>query len=195
VVRGGDVRLYFPDPLGGAPRHVLDLSEKDTLEDQTQFGSVDRDARIYVRGSTLYLVRVPIGGRRNVNIAVFGVDYAALGQRAATDRDGGGSVLHMRTSTRLMGGPAEPRRYVLSIRARDEGILVSAASLTGDHEGETWWVAAMDEESDPDNVRLRLLEQPLADARRHPPVPVGDALFVPTDEGALVYPLARYARR
>jgi len=195
VLRGGDVRLYFPDPLGGSPRHVLDLSEKDTLANQTQFGSVDRDARIYIRGSTLYMVRVPIQGRRNVNIAVFGVDYAALGQRDPTDRDGGGSVLPMRTDTRLMGGPTNPRRYVLNIRAREEGILVSAASLTGDHTGETWWVSAMEAEGDPDNLRLRLLEQPMSDARRHPPVRIGDSLFVPTDEGALVYPVTRYAPR
>jgi hypothetical protein len=155
---------------------------------------MDRDARVYVRGRTLYAVRVPLQGRRNVNVAVFGVDYAALGRRDPTDRAGGGAVVHMRTSTRLMGGPDQPRRYVLNVRARCEGLLVSAALLTDEHRGETWWVAAMDEDDASENIRSRLLEQPLSDARRHPPVQSGNALFVPTDEGALVYGIRRGPR-
>nr|MDJ0523058.1 PDZ domain-containing protein [Planctomycetota bacterium] len=189
--RGGRVRLYFPDPLGGAPRHVLDLGAKDVLSNQTQFGAVDRDARLYVRGRTLYVVRLPIQGRRNVNVAVFAIDHEALGRRAPTNRSGAGRVLHMRTSTRLMSGPAYPRRYVLSVRARCEGLLVSAARLTGEHQAETWWVASMDEDGAPDNVRARLLERQMVDARRHPPVLSGDVLLVPTDEGALVHAVRR----
>lgn len=193
VNRGGRVRLYFPDPLGGAPRHVLDLSDKDVISNQSQFGAMDRDARLYVCGRTLYVVRVPLRGRRNVNIGVFGVDYEALGRRDPTDRAGGGSVVHMRTSTRMMGGPTQPRRYVLNLRARCEGLLVSAAILTDEHRAETWWVASMDEDGDAENVRARLLEQPMSDARRHPPVKSGAGLFVPTDEGALVYEIRREA--
>ncbi len=192
VMRHGKLRLYFPNPLGGAPWHQIDLPEGTVLSNQGHYGAINRDARVYIRGHNLYTVRVPLAGRRNVNVVVFEVDYDALRAREATERGPGAAVVHVRTKRTWMSGPSSPRRYVLNVRPGFEGLMVSGARLTGEHQGETWWVSPLDDYAKGDNRQLRLLERQMNEARRHAPVPIGPSLFVPTDEGALVYALRRY---
>ncbi len=192
VLRRGRLRLYFPDPLGGAPRHTIDLRDQDVLSTETHYGALDRDLRVFIRGRDLYTVRVPLDGRRNVNVVVFDVDYGALRGRDPTRGGTPTSVVRVRAKRTWMSGPSSPRRYVLNVRPGFEGLLVSAAQLGGEHRAESWWVPPQDDEAVADNRPVRLLERTMSDARRHAPVPIGDFLFVPTDRGALVYPLRRY---
>jgi len=195
VLRQGRLRLIFPDPLGGPPRHQVDLRDQDVLSSETHYGALDRDLRVFIRGRDLYTLRVPMDGRRNVNVVVFDVDYEALRARDPTQSGVPTSVVRVRAKRTWMSGPSTPRRYVLNVRSGFDGLIVSAAQLGGEHRAETWWVPPQDDEARPDNVPVRLLERQMNDARRHAPVPIGRHLFVPTDRGALVYALSRYRDR
>jgi outer membrane protein assembly factor BamB len=192
VVRAPGLRLYFPDPLGGSPRHVVDVDGRVLMSSQSHYGPLDSDTRIAVRGSTLYVVRVPARGRRNVSASVFGVSYEALGEPAMTPAVPGGGAVYMRTSQIWMSGNALPTRYVVDVQPSFEGVLVAAAQLADDHAGETWWVSAMDEDDVDENRHVRLLEADMHDARRYAPVRNGDTLLVPTDRGALCFPVRTY---
>jgi hypothetical protein len=186
VVRAPRMRLYFPDPLGGEPRHVVDLTAHDLASLQGGLGPVDDDARVYIEGSTVYVLRIPLQGRKHVSVSVFGIDYAGLSQHDPTDEGGNGSVFYMRNQKIWLSGSPTPARYVLSVRPGFEGVFVNAAVLTGEHRAEHWWVAASRE------LRpILLFEGETRDARRHPPVRIGDRLYIPADDGAVVYRVQR----
>jgi len=188
VVRGAGLRLTFPDPLGGHATRSVDLGPTDLLSSEPQRGPLDDEARVYLRGRTVYVVRLPQGGRRLVNTSIFGVAYEALDEQEAT---GGprSRLFHFRTEKVWMGGSASPSRYVLSARPTFEGILVCAAQFTGEHVAEAYWIASLERGGLPGRGSLRLLLRDMREARRQAPVRIGRSLFVPTDEGADVFPL------
>ena len=104
VIRGPAVQLLFADPLGGSPRYVVDVSPNDLASNQANNGPVNDDARVFVKGKTVYVVRVPIQGRKNVNVTVFGVTYEGLDTHDPTDGGGAGDVFHMRTKETWLPG-------------------------------------------------------------------------------------------
>ncbi|MDF1703083.1 MAG: PDZ domain-containing protein, partial [Planctomycetota bacterium] len=189
----GGLRFFFGDPLGEQPPRQLQAARRDLMGTETHHGPIDSDTRLYVRGHTLYVVRMPLQGRKNVNVHVFGIDYDALRRRPLTAQGSPGPVLFNRTHRAWLTGPSSPYRYTLNVRATFEGILVSTAQLSGGHHGETWWIACATEDSYDENRDLKLLWSPMAEARRHAPRPVGARLFVPVDRGARVFPIRRYA--
>ena len=189
----GGVRLLFPDPLGEQPPRQLQASQRDLMGNETHHGPVDSDTRLYVRGHTLYVLRMPLHGRKNVNVHVFGIDYDVMERQAPTAQGGAGRVLYSRSSRAWLTGPASPYRYALHAQATFEGILVAAAQLTGGHHAETWWVSSDAPDAHDDNRDVKLLWQPMNEARRHEPKRAGVRLFVALDEGAKVWPVRIYA--
>jgi len=187
VVRSPGLRLYFPDPLGGPPRHALDLSANDLSSNQGNMGPLDDETRVFVKGRTIFTVRLPLQGRKQVTVAVFGVNYDGLRGQEPTDAGGKGNVIQMADYKTWLSGAPIPARYILSARAHFEGIFVCAARLTGEHQAEHYWIAANTEGAPEDYGHLRVFQGEVREARRHPPVRAGTRLFVPTDAGAWIY--------
>jgi outer membrane protein assembly factor BamB len=187
---GASLRLVFPDPLGGAPRHVVDVDPQVFMAGEMHHGPLDQEARLALRGLTLYLLRIPQQGYRNVNVHVLGVDLEALQRGPRTGTEPSGAVVYDRTNLAWLGGEADPPRYVLDMRPTFEGLLVSSARLGDTDRAETWWVSAGGDDAPPEDRNLRLLWRSLGEAQRAPPARVGARLLVPTDEGARVVPVA-----
>ncbi len=193
VIKPPGLRLFLPDPLGRSPLRRVDVDPKSLMANQGHYGRIDSDTRIFVRGDTLYLLRVPIQGRQNVNLGVFGASFAELGRGSTTDLVSGGGF-HMRTKRSWMQGSALPTRYVLDARPHFEGIFVTAARLAGDHRTESWWISALRDDGDERNLDVRFRSEEVQEARRPLPARIGPRLLVPTDKGAQIFKVQQLGR-
>ncbi len=185
VLRRGVLQLCVVDPLGEGAR-LFTAPSSLLMEAHLHWGPLEDDSRFYVRGWSLFLVRVPDGGRFNVNASSWAIDPFVLAQL-----DGGAveedipAPLSMRTGQALLTGSGTGLRYLLEAGASFEGLLVLAARLGSDPRVDMRWISAGLRR---DHADVRLYEGQVREPRRHLPVHVGARLLVPSDQGAIVLP-------
>lgn len=183
LLRRGTLYLVTVDPLGEGGQ-ALAVPGALLREDDGAYGWLDDDTRLFVRGWTLFVVRVPGRGVVNVNAGSWSIDPFVL---AALARGGDAATLPppvaLRGAQALLPGSRSRYRTLLAAQPHFEGLFVLAALLGPDPRMDTRWVSAGLRR---DHVDGRFFEGPVREARRHLPVRVGARLLVPSDEGALL---------
>ena len=182
---GPTLRVLAPDPATGRPAWRVEVPSGPGTR-PFPFFPPGADARMFVAGDRLYVLRNPL--RQPIQVEVLEIDYEALGPREQRGPVSPGTVLRYLTRIPVgygLGGDA----YVTDARATLEGCLLSGAS-TGDRQARvTLWVGRTGSSQGwPDPVRAEA--GGVMQVRRQAAARAADVLVVPVGRRGAARPPA-----